>query len=163
RKFASGLYWSPAAGGAQADAATHVALVLYLPQPGMQDATDLLLLHVCLTLDGTGGRLEKLQQDAGLGHVRWRSSVASTTDAIVLSADVAPADVQPLWRTLELARASLRDVPPTPSEIAIALRRAPLTARLAMLDEAGRLRLQARLLLAGRSWNDVEERLRLLG
>jgi hypothetical protein len=168
RDFAPGLYWCPAQppanGGTRDDDRVQVALVLSLPQPAQARAADILLLHVCLTLDGTGGRLEKMQHDAGLGHVRWRSSVASTADAtaIVLTAEVAAADVQPLWRTLEVARASLRDVPPTQSELAIAVRRAPLTARLAMLDEGARLRLQAKLLLQGQSWTNIEYRLAFL-
>ncbi len=164
RSFVPGLYWSPAPAGARDPETTRVALVLYLPNPGQLSATDMLLLHVCLTLDGTGGRLERLQRDHGLESVRWHSSVASTPDAtaIVLTADVATSEVQPLWNVLQLARASLRDVPPTESELAIALRRAPLTARLAMLDDGGRLRTQAKLVLLGTTWADVDHRLQTL-
>jgi hypothetical protein len=121
---------------------------------------EILILQECLTLDGTGGRLEQLQRERGLGHVRWRSELVQTADAvsILLSADVQQHEVVPLWETLLLARTSLRDVPPTPNELELARRRAMLAIRFGQLDATSSLRIETQLLLRGTNMVEVEKR-----
>lgn len=166
RKFESGLYWAPAGPTAAPGAAgpCRVALVTMLPNPGHEQAAEDLLLLACFSLEGAGGRLEQLQRERGLGHVRWQGGIVQTPDAaaVLLTADVAPADVAPLWRTVEIARSSLRDIPPTASELAVARVRAPLTARLAAIDDGARVRTGAFLTLAGRSFAAIDARLQML-
>ncbi len=161
RKFESGLYWSPGKTAAEKAARCRVALVMLLPSLGQPDAAELLMLHACFTLDGTGGRLEQLQRERGLGHVRWRSDLAQTPDAtaILLTAEVLPQEVAALWQTIELARNSLQVVPPSDSEITLARTRVPLTARLPALDDGARVRSTTMLLLRGSDFFAIDRRL----
>ncbi len=165
RSFSSGLYWAPVYGAPGKPGTTcRIAFVLLLPDLATPDAADLLTLHACLTLDGAGGRLEQLQRERGLGHVRWHSDFVQTPDAlaIVLSADVAADEPTRLWQTLQLARQSLRDIPPGPSELELALRRARLTARFGQLDATRHLRSQTGLRLRGTSVAALEPRFQFL-
>jgi hypothetical protein len=163
REFASGLYWSPAASGEPAERC-RVALVAMLPDPRRPDAAELLLLHACFTLDGAGGRLERLQGDRGLAHVRWQPGIAQTPDAtaLLLTAEVAPTAVLPLWRTVDRARRSLRDLTPTDSEVATARTRVPLTARLGASDDGARVRLAAMLQLAATDFDAIDRRVAMI-
>lgn len=137
RRMTEGLWWSPAPG-----TACRVALVLPLPDATSGDAASMLLVHALLTLDGIGGRLEKLQQQNGLGDIRWRALPLRHAElaALVLTADVAPERVPPLWDAVRAARQSLRDLPPTTSELALARQRVALTARMATDDAHSALR-----------------------
>ncbi|HEU4419528.1 MAG TPA: hypothetical protein VFT55_11360, partial [Planctomycetota bacterium] len=157
RAFTAGLHWSPG----KTAGPCRVAFVFFMPDRSGAMAPEVLILHECLTLDGTGGRLEQLQRERGLGHVRWRSEIVQTADAlsIVLSADVLQHEVVPLWETLLLARTSLRDVPPTPNELELARRRALLAARFGQLDSTSSLRIETQLLLRGTTMAAVEKRL----
>lgn len=141
RTLHPGLYWAPAPG----QPLCRASLVLPLPSQLRLDAADLLLVHGCLTLDGIGGRLEQLQRERGLGHVRWRTQVLqyAETAALVLTAEVTPAEAVALWNCAERARQSLVDLPPSAAEVAIAVRRAPLTAVLGEADTAVQQRNQA--------------------
>ncbi len=120
------------------------------------DAATTRMLQACLTLDGTGGRLERLLAERGLGHLQWSSEVIGTADrlAVLLTTTATPAEAARLLDAFTTARDSLRDVPPSASEIALAVRRARLTANLGQLDELSRLREQAR---AGTSGANVAE------
>lgn len=139
RGFQSGLYW------ATTDAPPGpcaVAIVMYLPTPLGGAEVDTMVMHGCLTLDGTGGRLERLQDEAGLSGIRWQPEVVRGPDAIavVLTSQATAEQVPPLWRVLRRARSSLLDVPPTPSELALAARRATLGVQLGLLDAGSRAR-----------------------
>jgi hypothetical protein len=140
RAFPPGVHWSPGA----ANGPCQVAIVAMLPAVWAVDAPQLLILQDCVTLDGTGGRFEKLQQQRDLGHIRWHSEITQTPDAaaLVLRTEANPQEALALWQLFNLARASLRDAPPTQSELDLARRRAPLTGRLAALDPGARLRHQ---------------------
>ena len=87
-------------------------------------------MHACLTLDGVGGRLEQLQDEAGLSHLQWEARFEQTPEvmALVMSTTATPVEVARLWQLYERARRSLVEVPPSASELQIALRRARLNA-----------------------------------
>ncbi|MFK7739756.1 MAG: hypothetical protein AB8H80_05485 [Planctomycetota bacterium] len=159
RKFESGLYWAEDA--AMGDRA-RVAIVMRLPDPTVQTAAEWLLMHSCLTLGGTGGRLERLQDEAGLTDITWDTRIEQSPDVLILEMSaVVPVDqVQELWRIYLSARNSLADVAPSPSELRLAQRRALLNARLPELDEGARLRLQANLFMRGTSPELLEARIR---
>jgi len=161
RGFTAGLHWSPS----KTTGRCRVAFVLFMPDRTGAITPEMLILHECLTLDGTGGRLEQLQRERGLGHVRWRSELVQTADAlsILLSADVQQHEVVPLWETLLLARTSLRDLPPTPNELELARRRAMLAVRFGQLDATSSLRIETQLLLGGKSIAEVERRFAAVG
>jgi hypothetical protein len=154
RQFPPGVHWSPGTD----DGRCQVALVMMLPDMWQADAAPLLVLQDCLTLDGTGGRLEKLQQQRDLGGLRWRSEVTQTPDAtaLLLRTEATADEAVRLWQVLSLARSSLREVPPNPSELDLARRRAPLTGRLGALDAGARLRQQVQAQLRQRSYADLD-------
>lgn len=155
RKFQGGVAWAPS------DSPTgDVALVFLLPDLARGDCASQYVVHDCVTLDGTGGRLEQLQQERGLGHVQWQARVVQSSDAaaLVLTATLAPDEAAKAWQLVGLARRSLRDVPPTASELELARRRAPLTARLAMLDPGARLRIGTSLHVRGITPAELDRR-----
>lgn len=158
RRFESGVFWSPTK-----DDSCDVALVMLLPTL-VANSAPLYVLQDCLTLDGTGGRFEQLQQERGPAGIHWRSTLVQGSDAtaLVLRARMSPADAAAAWRTLQLARTSLRDVPPSPSELQLARRRAPLTARLGVLDPGARMRTETRLQTLGETLADFDVRLSAL-
>ncbi|MEC9048059.1 MAG: hypothetical protein VYA51_08595, partial [Planctomycetota bacterium] len=130
-------------------ARTRCAIVMQLPDATVPNAADWLVMHACLTLDGVGGRLEQLQDQAGLSHLEWRAEFLQTPDvlALVISTDATPDEVTKLWPLYQRARQSLVDVPPSRSELRIALRRARLNAGLPTRSVADRQRLEVNLLL----------------
>ncbi|MBL8726968.1 MAG: insulinase family protein [Planctomycetes bacterium] len=155
--FQPGFYWSP-----DPDTpTTEVAWLQFLPPLWRPDAADLLTLHACCTLDGYGGRLEQLQRDRGLGQVQWRSEFvhSAETFALLLRTTVPTAQVEPLQQVLLAARNSLRDVPPSASELELGRRRAALTAGLGQLDSLAQQRVQTRIALLGGSMAAFESRL----
>lgn len=139
RRLRPGIFWAPAAG----DELCRAMLILPLPDVTNPMAAELLVMHACLTLDGIGGRLEQLQHERGLGHIRWNGTIVRLGDApaLALSAQVTPQDALALWDVAQSARRSLRELAPTPSELTIAIRRADLTARLLSEDAATRGRV----------------------
>lgn len=153
------VYWTADAAGR-----CDVGLLLELP-PTAKASAAAYVLQDCLTLDGTGGRLERFQQQFGIGHVRWRAVVvdAGDTSALLLRAELDAAEAALAWRCLQLARESLRDVPPTSSELELAARRAPLTARLPLLDPGSRLRAELRLAERGETLRDLDAALQARG
>ena len=161
RQFRKVLYWSKTDLPPEQ---TDVEIVLPLPQSDATSAAPLLVLHACLTLDGTGGRFERMQDDAGIGHLRWQARHEQTPDsrALIMSTTCKPAEAVRIWQVLKNARQSLVDVPPSASELQLALRRAELSAGLAALDEHARLREISRAAMAGRPVDLVERRLREL-
>jgi len=152
RSSDSSIHWTPDAAGR-----CDVGLLLELP-PTAKASAAAFVLQDCLSLDGTGGRLERFQQQLGIGHVRWRVVVVDggDTTALLLRAQLDAAEAALAWRCLQLARDSLRDVPPTTSELELAARRAPLTARLPLLEAGSRLRTELRLAERGETLRDLD-------
>lgn len=157
-----GAYWAPSG----RDEPCQVGIVLLLPDLATTGprTPSLLLLQCCLTMDGTGGRLEQLSREQGLGPVRWQSELVQTADAaaLLLTAEMNAADAARVWPTVELARRSLRDVPPSASELALAARRARLTASLGQLEARSRLRAETGMQLRGQSPAQLEQGLTAL-
>ncbi|MGK0201212.1 MAG: putative Zn-dependent peptidase [Planctomycetota bacterium] len=162
RQFESGLYWASTLGRPNT---VHAAFVMRLPDAtaGL-GAAEWLVMHSCLTLGGRGGRLERMQDEAGLTDVRWQTHIERTPDAIalVMSTTVPHNEATSLWRVLNRARQSLIDVPPTPSELQLALRRARLNADLPNLSSGERLRLAANLKTRGIAPSALKVRLEQL-
>lgn len=144
RPYASGMYWAEVPGE---PGLVRTAIMMRLPDASMEGAAEWLLMHACLTLDGTGGRLEQMQDEANLPQIHWRAHIEQNPDtqALVLSAMVSPEVATALWQMLNRARQSLSEVPPTPSELELALRRAQLNATLSTVSDAARLRLAAQM------------------
>ena len=144
RSYESGLYWVEAPGS---PAPMRVAIMMLLPDASTADAAEWLMMHACLTLDGTGGRLEQMQDEAHLPKIQWRTHIEQTADAqaLVLSATASPEVAAALWQILNRARQSLVEVPPTTSELDLALKRTQLNVTLPALSDAARLRLAAKL------------------
>ncbi|MBL9075934.1 MAG: hypothetical protein JNL08_00440 [Planctomycetes bacterium] len=161
RGLQPGFYWCPDPTTETVD----VAWLQVLPNLAGPEAPSLFALHACITQDGAGGRLERLQREQGLDQVRWRGEVVRGADAfaVLLRARVAAADVPRLQQLVQAARSSLRDVPPNESEFALARRRASLTAGLGLLDGITRQRVQATLALGGNSVEAFERGLAQLG
>lgn len=151
RPFAPGLYWARTGEKASPATRCRVAILTALPDLAHPEAPAALLFHSCFSLEGIGGRLELLQRERGLAHVRWQSQLVHTaeTSALLLTTEVNAREVPALWRTVDLARASLRDIPPNASELAVAARRVPLLAQLGAIGDAERLRTSAMLALRG--------------
>jgi len=150
----NGVLWAEA----KDRAPVRASLITFLPDLAQSDAVIGMVLHACLTLEGAGGRLERLQAERGLGDVRWTGTLVHGADrsAFVLTADVAPEAVTKLQATIEVARRSLHDVPPTPSELDLAVRRARLTAGLGQLDEFALQRTRVRMAERGVTTSTIE-------
>lgn len=160
RAFTPGLYWAEPKGP---QGRTRVAIVMQLPDVLTPNAAEWLVMHSCLTLNGTGGRLERFQDEANLPHLRWQTHIEQTPDvtALVMSTLATPNEAVTLWRILNRARASLVEVPPSESEINIALRRATLNAGLLSQDLAARLRIAATLKTRNVPEEALAQRLRM--
>jgi hypothetical protein len=156
REPATGIFWAPGQGGALATA----SLLVPLPDDGDPAQADAAVLLACLTLDGVGGRLEKLFADRQLGDLVWRPEWirVGETPALKLTTRCSPLGAVLAWRTLQDARESLRTTPPTASELALAMRRATLTQRLLRVGDAERVRLRVDAALR----SDASDRMREL-
>lgn len=157
RRLQAGVHWAPA------PPVELCAATVILPLPGLlePDAAEQFVMHALVTQDGVGGRLGDLLRSRGLGHVRWRARFVqfAETGAVALTADSTPAETLRLWQCVDDARRSLRDRPPTSTELDAARRRAALTARLAADDGAAVLRQRVALAVAGEKVHDPVERL----
>jgi hypothetical protein len=162
RRFDSGLWWSPAPDASGSQLPCRLAAVLALPAPEDPAAADDLVMLSCLTLQGLGGRLERTLAARGLGEVAWRARTIATPDAtaLLLECEAANADVGPIWRAFEAARASLRESPPDAAELALARGHAPLLARLGSLDDGARARRDAAMATAGAGFDALDARIR---
>lgn len=161
RRLETGLYWAPAAPAPLCRA----MLVLPLPDLGNTFAAELFVLHACLTLDGVGGRLEQLQRENGLDDVAWESAFVDLADvpALVLTTTTAPEKVPQLFRIAQAARLSFAELPPTPSELQLALRRARLTAQLLTDRASARGRAFASSAMRREASDRLERRFAVLG
>lgn len=161
RQFASGLYWSEVqTSGGKAKC----AIVMQLPDPIAGGAAEWLVMHSVLTLDGSGGRIEQLQDEAGLSHLQWQSRFEQTPDvsALVMTTTATPAEVEKLWNLYQRARQSLLAVPPSRSELQLALRRAQLNASQPAMSSADDLRLDVNLKMRNVRRDALARRLAIL-
>lgn len=154
RRLPDGLFW--AAGGTSC----RLILMFPLPEPLSEEDIAQHVLQACVTLDGIGGRLERLQMEAGLGAVAWESRVVhgAESSAIVLSAAVTPEQAVALATLARRARESLQMLPPNSSELALASSRAQLSLRAH--DRGGLRRLRAQVVrgLGNTSMDDLSAR-----
>lgn len=164
RSLASGLWWSPATDEASRQLPCRVAALFPLPNAEEPTAAEDLATLSCLTLDGLGGRLERTFTARGLGEVAWRARAVATPDAtaLLLECEAPAADVGPIWRALEAARASLRENPPDGAEMALARGRAPLLARIGLVDDGARVRRTTAMAAVGTNLAAFDARARAL-
>jgi hypothetical protein len=136
RKLASGLYWAPGDGPCRA------SVLLQLPDPFAPDGVPETLLFDCMTMDGVGGRLEKLLRDSNLDDVVFTPSFVACGEAtaLLLTTTTTPERAVRIWHDVQAARRSLRDLPPTADEIQRARTRARLTVRRSEIDPRTALR-----------------------
>ena len=158
RQFEPGLYWSE---DVEQRGSTSCAIVLRLPDATQPTAAEWLVLHACLTLDGVGGRLEQLQDEAGLSHLQWDARFERTPDvqALVMTTKARPAEIVKVWQLLQRARQSLVAVPPSRSELQLALKRATLNAGLAELTATDSQRLEVNMAIRGKRPGALEARI----
>lgn len=164
RRFETGLWWSPATDEGDRLAPCRLAALFPLPAAEEPTAAEDLATLSCLTLDGLGGRLERTFAARGLGEVAWRARAVVTPDAtaLLLECEAPAADVGPIWRAFEAARASLRESPPDAAEMALARGRAPLLARLGLVDDGARVRRTTAMAAVGASLAAFDARARAL-
>ncbi len=164
RKSPSGIAWieDPTRGN---DAPCDAALVLQWPDLHAPEAPALHVLANCLTVDGIGGRLERLQQEAGLGAVALTAETIRVGEgsALVLRGAMSQAQALRLHATLLSARASLRDIPISTSERTqaraaawLSLRECETTASSSLRDEAERTVLGKELATQIRQLADLD-------
>ncbi|MCA8973736.1 MAG: insulinase family protein, partial [Planctomycetes bacterium] len=160
RRLAAGIHWSPTP-----SPISQVLLVLPLPDLATPFAAERLVMHACLTLDGIGGRLERLQRERGLGRIQWQPRIVRLADtpALVLGTTTAPIDAMALWEIASAARQSLFDLPPTASELELAVRRARLTAQLVIADSAAQGRNETAFAVRGQLPDVIDANIRALG
>jgi len=158
RALAPGVHW---ADGKRTETECRCGLVLVLPDQLANDAAAGHLLWNCLTMDGIGGRLERMQQEAGLGNVVWQPTWVPCAElsAMVLTARTTPANAAKLWTLAQNARRSLREFPPTPSERTLARARTWLSLRRPDADARTRLRALALRVVAQLGEDQMLERL----
>jgi len=165
RVMQSGLYWAPRPSGSQLpDGASRVLLVLALPDPLLPDAALQHLLLNCLTMDGIGARLERLQFDAGLYSLAWQPRFVSCAEstALVLEGITTAEGAARMWDVLSAARESLRDLPPRDGELAIARGGAWLSLFRGDLGDGTELRMRATRILRGVTEKQMTKRLEAL-
>lgn len=154
RKLPDGLFWAP--GGT----VSRLILVSPLPEPLAEEDVAQHVLQACVSLDGIGGRMERLQIEAGLGAIAWDARVVhgAESSAVVLSAIVTPEQAVALSTIARRARESLQLLPPNSSELALAASRAQLSLRTH--DRGGLRRLRAQVVrgLANTSLDDLSAR-----
>lgn len=154
RKLPDGLFWAP--GGT----VSRLVLVFPLPEPLGEEDVAQHVLQACVSLDGIGGRMERLQIEAGLGAVAWDARVVhgAESSAVVLSAVVTPEQAVALSAIARRARESLQLLPPNSSELALAASRAQLSLRAH--DRGGLRRLRAQVVrgLGNTSLDDLSAR-----
>lgn len=112
----SGIAWIR--DGRGADAPCEVALAMQLPDALAKDSVALHVLTSCLTVGGIGGRMERLQQEAGLSKLELRAETVRFGEgsALVLRGSMSAQDAVRFHATALRARQSLRDIPVSTSE-----------------------------------------------
>lgn len=130
-RMPEGLYWAESPGDS-----CRVLLLLPYPDPLAPEAAAQHVLLNCLSMDGIGGRLELLQQRAGLGDLAWQGQFVQCGDAagLLLSTTTTAARALQLHELVQTARQSLLDTPPSSSEFELAMQRAALTGARCGID-----------------------------
>lgn len=130
------------------DAPCDVAIVLQLPDSRSKNAPELHVLANCLTVGGIGGRLERLQQEAGLSKLALRAETIRFGEgsALALRGEMSAQEALRLYGTTIAARQSLRDIPVSTSERTqaraaawLSLRSAGASASTLLRDELERV------------------------
>lgn len=118
---------------ADEDAACDLALVQVLPSPYAAGAAVQAVLANCITVQGIGGRLERLLQESGLGQLDFVPRVEPLDDgyALVLRTTTSTQNAAAVWRAADAARRSLRELAPTLGERTQAIASARLGAQRA--------------------------------
>ncbi|MGE3172264.1 MAG: insulinase family protein [Planctomycetota bacterium] len=144
-----------------ADGACRAGLLFELPDQLQRNAAVLHLLLNCVTMEGIGGRLERLQHDAGLADVALRPTFVQCAgrSALLLETTTTPDRAARLYELAQAARRSLRDLPPTDSERALARGRAWLALRRPDAAAASSLRAQVLRVAQGVDEDRLLERL----
>jgi hypothetical protein len=137
RQMKSGLYWLPGDGPSQ------VTMVFAQPNPFQPDAVAHSVLLNCLTMDGIGGRLEHLLHNADIRDLTWTTDFMGfgESSALLLSTTTTSDRAARIWQLAQSARRSLRELPPTDSELELARARARLTLRRAETEPGTSLRM----------------------
>ncbi len=136
RQMATALYWLPGDGPSQ------LTLVFAQPNPFQPDAIAHSVLLNCLTMDGIGGRLEHLLHNADIRDLTWTTDFMGfgESSALLLSTTTSADRAARIWQLAQNARRSLRELPPTDSELELARARARLTLRRAETEPGTSLR-----------------------
>ena len=136
RELLDRLYW------ATGDAPCRVTLICGQPSPFTADAVLCSVMLNCMTMDGIGGRFERLLQEAAIRDLTWTSDFlgCGESSALLLSTTTTPERAARIWQIAQNARRSLRELPPTESELVLARTRARLTLRRAETEPATSLR-----------------------
>lgn len=121
----TGLYWAPSSA-----TVCRAALLVPLLPSNHGHALRQQVLIACLSLEGLGGRFERMLDAAGLPALplRVRQFDQVESRAMLLETELAPEQVVTFWRTAQNAMRSLQQTPPSASELALATDRARLTA-----------------------------------
>ena len=124
------------------DALCEAALLLPWPDALAPDAAALHMLANASTIEGVGGRLERLMQEAGLGKVELRAETLRCGEgtALLLRGTMTPQQALQLHATAIQARQSLRDIPLSSSERTQARAAAWLSLRESEASASSRLR-----------------------
>ena len=151
RKSPEGIAWIEDPKRA-ADAPCEVAIILQWPDPHSLEAPALHVLASCITVDGVGGRLERLQQDAGLSKVALTADTLRVGEgsALVLRGSMSAQQALQLHATMLSARKSLRDIPISTSERTQARAAAWLSMRACETHSSSALRDEAERVILGK-------------
>jgi hypothetical protein len=124
------------------DSPCDAALLLPWPDALAPDAAALHMFANATTIEGVGGRLERLMQEAGLGKVELRAETLRCGEgtALLLRGTMTSQQALQLHATAIAARQSLRDIPLSSSERTQARAAAWLSMRESEASASSRLR-----------------------
>ncbi len=124
------------------DAPCDAALLLPWPDALAPDAATMHMFANATTIEGVGGRLERLMQEAGLGKVELRAETLRCGEgtALLLRGTMTSQQALQLHATAIAARQSLRDIPLSSSERTQARAAAWLSMRESEASASSRLR-----------------------
>jgi hypothetical protein len=124
------------------DSPCDAALLLPWPDALAPDAAALHMFANATTIEGVGGRLERLMQEAGLGKVELRAETLRCGEgtALLLRGTMTAQQALQLHATAIAARQSIRDIPLSSSERTQARAAAWLSLRESEASASSRLR-----------------------
>lgn len=131
------------------DSPCDAALLLPWPDALSPDAAALHMFANATTIEGVGGRLERLMQEAGLGKVELRAETLRCGEgtALLLRGTMTAQQALQLHATAVAARQSIRDIPLSSSERTQARAAAWLSLRESESSAASRLRNEVERIL----------------